>query len=94
MGNNEENKDFPASSFEFKPERDRFEIEIYRKALFDKGVFLHLDIWKDLSAHMSLTGSQSEYNKFVKEADLFVFMAYSKVWMYTEEEFEQAFGQF
>ena len=41
-----------------------------------------------------MTGSQSEYNKFVKEADLFVFLAYSKVGMYTEEEFQQAFGQF
>ncbi len=89
-------KIFLASSSELKPERERFELEVYRKckAWFDKGVFLHLDIWEDLSARMSLTGSQSEYNKFLEQADLFVFLAYSKVGMYTEEEFEHAFGQF
>jgi hypothetical protein len=89
-------KIFLASSNELKPEREQFEIEIYRKckAWFDKEVFLHLDIWEDLSARMSLEGSQSEYNKFVQQADLFVFLAYSKVGMYTEEEFENAFGHF
>lgn len=89
-------KIFLASSNELKAEREQFEIEIYRKCKnwFEKGIFLHLDIWEDLSARMSLEGSQSEYNKFVQQADLFVFLAYSKVGMYTEEEFENAFGQF
>ncbi len=89
-------KIFLASSNELKPERHQFEIEVYRKckSWFDKGVFLHLDIWEDMSGRFSLTGSQSEYNKFVKDADLFVFLAYSKVGIYSEEEFEHAFGQF
>lgn len=89
-------KIFLASSNELNSEREHFEIEIYRKSKtwFDRGVFLHLDIWEDMSARMSMTGSQSEYNKYVKEADLFVFLAFSKVGMYTEEEFEHAFGQF
>ncbi|MEO5998267.1 MAG: hypothetical protein ABIN89_16080 [Chitinophagaceae bacterium] len=87
---------FLASSNELKPERTNFEIEIYRKckSWFNKGIFLQLDIWEDMSARMSLKGSQSEYNKFVKESDLFVFLAYSKVGMYTGEEFEHAFGEF
>src|SRR4249919_3953783 len=69
-------KIFLASSNELKPERQQFEIEIYRKckSWFDKGIFLHLDIWEDLSTRLSLTGSQSEYNKFVKDADVFVFL--------------------
>ena len=89
-------KIFLASSNELKPEREQFEIEIYRKckAWFDKGIFLHLDIWEDLSARMAPGGSQSEYNKFVQSADLFVLLAYTKVGMYTAEEFEKAFGQF
>lgn len=89
-------KIFLASSNELKPERDQFEIEIYRKtkAWFDKGVFLFLDIWEDMTARMSTTGSQSEYDKFVKDADLFVFLAFSKVGIYTAEEFESAIGQF
>jgi hypothetical protein len=89
-------KIFLASSNELKQERDQFEIEIYRKCKMwiNKDVFLHLDIWEDMSARMSMTGSQSEYNKFVKDADLFVLLAYSKLGMYTDEEFENAFGQF
>ncbi len=89
-------KIFLASSNELQPERKQFEIEIGRKnnAWFNKKVFLELNIWEDMSARMSTNGSQSEYNKFVEEADLFVFLAYSKVGMYTAEEFEHAFGQF
>ena len=87
---------FLASSAELKPEREHFEIEIYRKCKvwFDRGLFLHLDIWEDLSARMAADGSQSEYNKKVQAADLFILLVYSKVGMYTSEEFEKAFGQF
>ena len=80
-------KIFLASSNELKPEREQFEIEIYRKckSWFDKGIFLHLDIWEDMSARLSLTGSQSEYNKFVKDADLFeINEAFSVVTMVNE----------
>ncbi|MFA5923504.1 MAG: hypothetical protein WC856_19810 [Methylococcaceae bacterium] len=79
---------FLASSAELKPEREHFEIEIYRKckARFDRSLFLHLDIWEDLSARMAADGSQSEYNKKVQAADLFILLVYSKVGMYTSEE--------
>jgi hypothetical protein len=89
-------KIFLASSLELKPERECFEQEIYRKckAWYDTGIFLHLDIWEDLSARMSADGSQSEYNKYVQSADLFVLLAYTKVGMYTGVEFDTAFGQF
>jgi tetratricopeptide (TPR) repeat protein len=87
---------FLASSNELLAERKEFEIELYRKskAWREKGIFLNLDIWEDLSARMSANGSQSEYNKFVRGADLFVLLAYTKVGMYTAEEFETAFGKF
>ena len=89
-------KIFLASSKELQSEREHFEREIYRKckAWFDRGIFLHLDIWEDLSARMSLTDSQSEYNQYVKAAYLFVLLVHSKVGMYTAEEFDTAFGQF
>ncbi|MDQ3021620.1 MAG: hypothetical protein M3R36_13780 [Bacteroidota bacterium] len=85
-------KIFLASSNELKAEREQFEIEINRKnkAWFDKGIYLHLDIWEDLSARMSSGGSQSEYNKYVQSADFFVLLAFTKVGKYTEEEFENA----
>lgn len=87
---------FLASSKELLSEREYFEREIYRKCKvwFERGVFLHLDIWEDLSARMTMTGSQSQYNQFVRTADLFVLLAYTKVGMYTAEEFDAAFGQF
>jgi len=89
-------KIFLASSNELKDERVKFEIEIYRKSKTwsDKDVSLHLDIWEDLTARMSATRSQDEYNIKVKEADLFVLLAYSKVGIFTAEEFETAFGTF
>jgi len=87
---------FLASSNELKRERELFEIEIYRKckAWLKKSIFLHLDIWEDLSARMMEDGSQNEYNKFVKHADLVVVLAHTKVGAYTELEFDTAFGQF
>ncbi len=87
---------FLASSNELKDERVKFEIEVYRKckAWFEKDIFLHLDIWEDLTARMSKSRSQDEYNKKIKEADLFVLLAANKVGMYTAEEFENAFGSF
>lgn len=89
-------KIFLASSNELKAERDQFELQIYHKckAWFDKEIFLHVDTWEDLSAKMSTTRSQDEYNKVLKDSDLFVLLAYTKVGMYTAEEFDQAFGVF
>ena len=48
-------KIFLASSAELKPEREQFEIEINRKnkAWFDKDIYLHLDVWEDLSIKIS-----------------------------------------
>lgn len=87
---------FLASSNELEADRLLFEVEIYRKckAWFNQGIFLHLDVWEDLSAAMSPTCSQDEYNKQVRAADVFILLAHTKVGMYTAEEFEQAFGQF
>ncbi|ACF14179.1 conserved hypothetical protein [Chloroherpeton thalassium ATCC 35110] len=89
-------KIFLASSNELEDERRRFEIEICRKTKmwFDDGIFLHLDIWEDLSARLSRTSSQDEYNKKVKDSDIFVLLAYTKVGIYTAEEFETAIGAF
>ena len=89
-------KIFLASSNELIDDRQQFEQEINRKNKLwhAKGVVFHLEIWEDLSTRMSLTRSQDEYNEKIKESDLFVLLAYSKVGMYTEEEFETTFGAF
>jgi len=87
---------FLASSKELISEREHFEQQVGRKNKLwhDKGFFLHLDIWENLTARMQLNGSQSGYNEHVRMADMFVLLAHTKVGMYTEEEFETAFGQF
>ena len=87
---------FLASSSELKAEREQFEIFIYRKckAWFERGIFLHLDIWEDFLDAMSSGGLQSEYNQAIKDCDIFVLLAFNKVGKYTAEEFENAFGQF
>ncbi|MEM6254718.1 MAG: hypothetical protein AAF821_17525 [Cyanobacteria bacterium P01_D01_bin.156] len=87
---------FLASSSELKADREQFEIFIYRrcKAWFDRGIFLHLDIWEDFLDAMSAGGLQSKYNQAIQDCDIFVLLAFNKVGKYTAEEFEKAFGQF
>ncbi|HEY9908570.1 MAG TPA: hypothetical protein V6D18_13300 [Thermosynechococcaceae cyanobacterium] len=87
---------FLASSSELNDDRQQFEIFIYRKckAWFDRGIFLHLEIWEDFLDAMAVGGLQSEYNQTLKSCDIFVLLAFNKVGKYTAEEFGQAFGQF
>ena len=89
-------KIFLASSAELKGDRTEFEIFINRKNKdwVSKGVFLGLVIWEDFLDAMSETRLQDEYNKAIRECDLFVMLFWTKVGQYTEEEFEAAFGQF
>lgn len=89
-------KIFLASSNELMALREQFEIQIYRKCKLwiDHDIFLHLEIWEDLSSKLSETRSQDEYNKKIGECDLFVLLAYRKFGIYTAQEFETAFGIF
>ena len=89
-------KIFLASSSELQEDRRDFEIFIGRKNKdwVAKGVFLHLVIWEDFLDAVSKTRLQDEYDKAIRECDVFVMLFFSKVGQYTEEEFETAFGQF
>jgi hypothetical protein len=89
-------KIFLASSSELKEDREQFEIFVNRrnKDWAAKGVFLHLDVWEDFLDAMSQTRLQDEYNKAIRECDLFVMLFFTKVGQYTAEEFETAFKQF
>ncbi len=59
-----------------------------------RGVFLELVIWEDFLDALSATRLQDEYNRVIRECDLFVMLFHTKVGKYTEEEFEAAVGQF
>lgn len=55
---------FLASSLELKEDREQFEIFVYRKckAWFERGIFLHLEVWEDFLDAIGAGGLQSEYN--------------------------------
>lgn len=87
---------FLASSTELKTDREQFEIFINRKnnEWIEKGIFIQLLIWEDFLDAMSQTRLQEEYNKAIRECDIFVMLFFTKVGKYTKEELETAFGQF
>ncbi len=89
-------KIFLASSSELKDDRVQFELFIGRenKKLVPKALFLELVIWEDFLDAMGPDGLQAEYNKAIKECDVFVMLYFTKVGKYTAEEFETAFGAF
>jgi hypothetical protein len=89
-------KIFLASSFELKDDRTKFEILIGRKNKVwrEQGVFLELVIWEDFVDAMSRKRLQDEYNRAIRECDVFVMLFFTKVGKYTAEEFETAYGQF
>ena len=87
---------FLASSSELKEEREQFEIFINRKNKdwVDKGVFLELILWEDFLDAVAQTRLQDEYNKAIRDCDIFVMLFWTKVGQYTDEEFETALAQF
>jgi len=89
-------KIFLASSSELKEDRQEFESFVSRQNndWIRQGVYLELVIWEDFFDAISQTRLQDEYNKAVRESDIFVMLFSTKVGKYTEEEFETAFGQF
>ena len=89
-------KIFLASSSELKEDRQEFEVLVSRQnnEWVRQGAYLELVIWEDFLDAMSQTRLQDEYDKAVRECDIFVMLFSTKVGKYTEEEFETAFGQF
>ncbi len=89
-------KIFLASSSELKSDRNEFEKFIGRKnkVLIEQDVFIKLVIWDDFIDHVSETGLQDKYNKQVQACDIFVMLFWTKVGLYTLEEFETAYTQF
>jgi hypothetical protein len=89
-------KIFLASSSELEEDRKQFESMIYQetKILINDNIFLELEMWEDFIDAMDRKRLQDKYNEAVKESDIFVMLFWTKVGIYTKEEFETAFGQF
>lgn len=89
-------KIFLASSSELSSDRKEFEILINRKNKdwVSKGAHLDLVIWEDFLDCLSPTRLQDEYDKAIRECDLFVMLYSTKVGKYTQEEFQTAYELF
>jgi hypothetical protein len=77
---------------------DRDEFEIYFRQLNDdllgKGLYLVIYRWENFLDAMSETRLQDEYNKAVRNCDIFVGLFATKTGKFTEEEFNTAHQQF
>ena len=89
-------KIFLASSKELKKERKKFESFIHREnqQLYEKGIFIKLQLWENDIDAMSKTRLQNQYNNVIENSDIFVCLFFTRVGKYTREEFETAFGEF
>lgn len=90
-------KIFLASSAELLEDRKEFEIFLHRKSeqwQQERNTTIKLYIWENFVDAMSKTRLQDEYNKAIVSADIFVMLFWTKVGIYTEEEFETARTQF
>ena len=87
---------FLASSAELKGERDAFDLFIRQQndRLLERGVYLKVVRWEHFLDAMSDTRLQDEYNRAVRECDVFVSLFFTKTGKFTEEEFDTAHHQF
>jgi anti-anti-sigma regulatory factor len=83
---------FLASSEELRKDRDEF--EIYFRQLNDELLrqnrYLSIRRWENFLDAMSETRLQDEYNKAIRECDIFVSLFSTKTGKFTEEEFDTA----
>jgi hypothetical protein len=88
---------FLASSAELQPDRQAFEIFLSRRSsqwIKERDIYLELVVWENFIDAMSKTRLQDEYNKAIRESDIFVMLFWNKVGKFTEEEFKVAYDAF
>jgi len=87
---------FLASSAELRADRDEFD-RYFRERndeLLKQGLYLQIIRWENFLDAMSDTRLQEEYNKAIRECDIFVCLFFTKTGKFTDEEFEVAHRQF
>jgi hypothetical protein len=89
-------KIFLASSSELKEDRDGFDLHFRQvnDRWIQKGIYLQILRWENFLDAMSETRLQDEYNKAVKNCDIFLSLFKTKTGKYTEEEFDTAHRAF
>ncbi|HYV95629.1 MAG TPA: COR domain-containing protein [Chitinophagales bacterium] len=89
-------KIFLASSTELVEDRKALRefISVENDRIHKEGIYLEIIQWEYFTDAMSIENLQSEYNKAIRECDIFLSLFFTKVGKYTAQEFETAFGQF
>jgi hypothetical protein len=87
---------FLASSSELKQDRDAFDLHFRQEndRLLKQGIYLKIVRWENFLDAMSETRLQDEYNREVRNCDIFVSLFKTKTGKYTEEEFDVAHTTF
>jgi hypothetical protein len=87
---------FLASSRELREDRDEFDLYFRQvnDSLVNDGVYLTIVRWENFLDAMSETRLQDEYNKAIRECDVFVGLFFTKTGKFTEEEFDAAHARF
>ncbi|MCW5981554.1 MAG: hypothetical protein KIT09_25945 [Bryobacteraceae bacterium] len=87
---------FLASSAELREDRDAFDLYFRQQndGFRKRGFYLEIIRWENFLDAMSATRLQNEYNKEVRNCDIFVSLFFTKTGKFTEEEFDVAYGQF
>lgn len=87
---------FLASSSELKADREQFKLFISEEntRLNASGVFLEVVGYENFPNEISEAGLQAEYNKALRACDMAVFLLFSKVGTFTDQEFDAAMSAF
>lgn len=87
---------FLASSSELREDRDKFDLYFRQQndRLRNEGLYLEIVRWEDFLDAMSSTRLQDEYNRAIRNCDVFVSLFETKTGKYTEEEFDVAHQTF
>jgi internalin A len=87
---------FLASSSELLEDRDAFDLYFRQQTdlLRKKGIYLEIVRWEKFLDAISSTGLQDEYNRKVRQCDIFVSLFCTKTGKFSEEEFDTAHSHF
>ena len=87
---------FLASSSELREDRDAFDLRMRQlnDRLRNRGIYLKIVRWEHFLDAMSETKLQDEYNRAIRECDVFISLFFTKTGKYTEEEFTTAHESF
>jgi internalin A len=87
---------FLASSEELREDRDAFDLYFRQQndRLRKQGVYLEIVRWENFLDAMSSTRLQDEYNRAIRNCDVFVSLFKTKTGKYTAEEFDVAWQRF